>query len=233
VRLIALESWRHQAIVIGEDLGTVPEGLRERLAAHALYGTRVLWFEHDGQAFRQPSQWDPNGVATTTTHDLPTVAGWWHGHDIAWRSRIGQTLPREDGRDPVALDYERRAYDRDGLWHAFQQAGCAPPEAPVPPPEKAPVNEALSFVAASASPLVTCPLEDLLALEDQPNLPGSIDEHPNWRRRLPLMVDRLFSDPKVAARVDAVRRARDAAPAAAPRDDDRPDTPPPSEAPTP
>jgi len=233
VRLIALESWRHRAIVIGEDLGTVPEGLRERLAAHALYGTRVLWFEHDGNTFIPPARWDPNGVATTTTHDLPTVAGWWRGNDIDWRNRIGQTLPRADGRDPVALDRERRAHDRETLWHAFQQAGCAPRDARTPPPEAAPVDAALAFVAASASPLVTCPLEDLLALADQPNLPGSIDEHPNWRRRLPVAVDALFDDPALAARVEAVVRAREASPAgtgetpppAAPRDASPPSDP--------
>ncbi|PXW28170.1 4-alpha-glucanotransferase [Paraburkholderia caballeronis] len=238
VRLIALESWRHRAIVIGEDLGTVPEGLRERLAAHALYGTRVLWFEHDGNAFLAPDRWDPNGVATTTTHDLATVAGWWRGSDIDWRNRIGQTLPRDDGRDPVALEHERRAYDRDGLWHAFQQAGCAPRDTPAPPPDAAPVDAALRFVGASASPLFTCPLEDLLALADQPNLPGSIDEHPNWRRRLPLDVETLYRDPAVAARVQTIADARAAAPTradepppsagATPPDASRPDTAPPS-----
>ncbi|HTH62586.1 MAG TPA: 4-alpha-glucanotransferase [Paraburkholderia sp.] len=208
LRLVALESWRHRAIVIGEDLGTVPEGLRERLAAHALYGTRVLWFEQDGQAFLPPDRWDPNGVATTTTHDLPTIAGWWGGNDIDWRNRIGQTVPRADGRDPVALEHAQREHDRDKLWHAFQQAGCAPRDAPAPPRDDAPVDAALGFVAGTASPLVTCPLEDLLALADQPNLPGSIDEHPNWRRRLSLNVDALFADPAVAARIETIRRAR-------------------------
>jgi len=212
VRLIALESWRHRAIVIGEDLGTVPEGLRERLAAHALYGTRVLWFEQDRDGFLPPARWDPNGVATTTTHDLPTVAGWWSGHDIDWRHRIGQTLPRDDGQDAIGFEQAQRARERDTLWRSLQQAGCAPPDAPAPPPDAPPVDAALGFVAASASPLVTCPLEDLLALADQPNLPGSIDEHPNWRRRLPLAVDALYGDPQVAARIDAIVRARGAAP---------------------
>ncbi|MEX3824914.1 4-alpha-glucanotransferase, partial [Paraburkholderia sp. BR14262] len=210
VRLIALESWRHRAIVIGEDLGTVPPGLRERLAAHGLYGIRVLWFEHDGKGFLAPARWDPHGVATTTTHDLPTVAGWWSGADIDWRNRIGQTLPRADGRDPVALDRARRATDRVALWHALQHSGLAPRDTEPPPADEPPVNAALAYVAATHSPLVTCPLEDLLALSDQPNLPGSIDEHPNWRRRLPLPVETLFADPAVAARVEAVVRAREA-----------------------
>ncbi|WP_028223847.1 4-alpha-glucanotransferase [Paraburkholderia ferrariae] len=220
VRLIALESWRHRAIVIGEDLGTVPPGLRERLASHALYGIRVLWFERDGNAFLAPPRWDTNGIATTTTHDLPTVAGWWRGLDIDWRHRIGQTLPRADGRDPIALAHAERDVDRRALWQALQQAGFAPHDEALPPPERAPVEGALGYVAATASPLATCPLEDLLGLAEQPNLPGSIDEHPNWRQRLPLPVDLLYADPAFAARVETVVRAREAVTdAAAPQAD--------------
>lgn len=241
VRLISLESWRHRAIVIGEDLGTVPPGLRERLASHGLYGIRVLWFERDGDAFLAPPRWDAHGIATTTTHDLPTVAGWWRGLDIDWRNRIGQTLPRADGRDPVAFEHAARAADRSQLWQALRNAGFAPPTAAEPPPEKPPVDAALGYVAASASPLVTCPLEDLLGLADQPNLPGSIDEHPNWRQRLPLPVDALYADPAFAARVETVVRAREsvtavtattAATTAAGRSDSGAPTPPPT-APTP
>ncbi|WP_322045778.1 4-alpha-glucanotransferase [Paraburkholderia sp. J67] len=211
VRLIALESWRHRAIVIGEDLGTVPPGLRERLAAHGLYGIRVLWFEREGHGFLPPARYDAHGIATTTTHDLATVAGWWQGADIDWRNRIGQTLPRADGRDPVALEHAQRDADRAALWHALQQTGFAPREAAEPPPDDPPVDGALGYVAASASPLVTCPLEDLLGMADQPNLPGSIDEHPNWRQRLPLPVDVLFADPAFAARVETIVHARECA----------------------
>jgi 4-alpha-glucanotransferase len=216
VRLISLESWRHRAIVIGEDLGTVPPGLRERLASHALYGIRVLWFERHGNAFLAPQRWDRHGIATTTTHDLPTVAGWWRGLDIDWRNRIGQTLPRADGRDPVAVEQTQRAADRTELWQALQHAGFAPQDAAVPAADQPPIDAALGYVGATASPLVTCPLEDLLGLAEQPNLPGSIDEHPNWRRRLPLPVDALYADPAFAARVESVVRAREAVTAAPP-----------------
>jgi 4-alpha-glucanotransferase len=192
----------------------VPPGLRERLASHALYGIRVLWFERDGNAFLAPRRWDRHGIATTTTHDLPTVAGWWRGLDIDWRNRIGQTLPRADGRDPVAVEQAQRAADRTELWHALQQAAFAPQDAPVPAVDQPPVDAALGYVGATASPLVTCPLEDLLGLAEQPNLPGSIDEHPNWRRRLPLPVDALYADPAFAARVESVVRAREAVTAA-------------------
>jgi 4-alpha-glucanotransferase len=212
LRLIALESWRHRAIVIGEDLGTVPPGFRERLDEHGLAGIRVLWFERGewSRGFKMPRDWDRNAVATTTTHDLPTVTGWWRGADIVWRNQIGQTLPRADGRDPVEVALAERAEDRAALWDAFQWAGVAAHGVPAPPPESPPVDEALAFVAATPSPLVTYPLEDLLALEEQPNLPGSIDEHPNWRRRLALPIDELFSEPAFVDRLLAVDRARSA-----------------------
>jgi 4-alpha-glucanotransferase len=81
LRLIALESWRYRAIVVGEDLGTVPPGFTERLQEHGLLGIRVLWFERevDGPGFKPPREWDTGVTATTTTHDLPTVTGWWRG----------------------------------------------------------------------------------------------------------------------------------------------------------
>ncbi|MBN3814534.1 4-alpha-glucanotransferase, partial [Paraburkholderia sp. Ac-20347] len=100
---------------------------------------------------------------------------------------------------------------------ALQDTGFAPREAAAPPSDAPldalPVAGALGYVAASASPLVTCPLEDLLGLVDQPNLPGSIDEHPNWRQRLPLPVDTLYADAAVAQRVSTIVRARETAPA--------------------
>ncbi len=227
LRLIALESWRHRAIVIGEDLGTVPPGFRERLDEHGLAGIRVLWFEHatQGEGFKPPQAWDRNAVGTTTTHDLPTVAGWWRGSDITWRNRIGQTMARADGRDPVALAQEERAADRAKLWAAFQQAGVAAPEVPAPSLENPPVDEALAFVAATPGPLVTYPLEDLLAQVEQPNLPGSIDEHPNWRRRVTLPIDELFKDPTFCDRLLAVDRARSAAVRSSSNASVEPDTP--------
>jgi 4-alpha-glucanotransferase len=232
LRLIALESWRHRAIVIGEDLGTVPPGFRERLDEHGIAGIRVLWFERavDGNDFKPPQEWDRNAVGTTTTHDLPTVAGWWRGSDIAWRNRIGQTSARPDGQDPEEAAHEERTSDRAALWRAFQQAGVAAPDVSAPPPDSAPVDEALAFVAATPGPLVTLPLEDLLALDEQPNLPGSIDEHPNWRRRLSLSIDELFDDEDFNDRLLAVDRARRAAsapvpPAAPPTASSEPDTP--------
>src|SRR6202020_1572736 len=79
-----------QAIVVGEDLGTVPEGFREALEITGVHGMRVMWFERSGQAFVAPDAWDSSAVAMTSTHDLPTVAGWWHGSDITTRAESGR-----------------------------------------------------------------------------------------------------------------------------------------------
>jgi 4-alpha-glucanotransferase len=179
MRLIALESYRHRAIVIGEDLGTVPPGFRAKTTRAGMSGMRVLWFERTAAGkFRAPAQWDRSAVAMTTTHDLPTVAGWWRGNDIAWRARV------DSAPDPHAERTERAA-DRTRLWQSMQKSGAT--DEPEPPPDNpAPaVTAAVKHVAGSACDLALIAIEDILGLDEQPNLPGTIDQHPNWRRRLP------------------------------------------------
>jgi 4-alpha-glucanotransferase len=246
LRLIALESWRHRAVVIGEDLGTVPAGLRERLAESGLLGIRVLWFEQgeirarrdanetgtrDKQIlFKSPQAWDTTAAATTTTHDLPTVTGWWRGSDIDWRAHVGQIAPAPQAdavpgsataapataapggpaplEQALAAAHALREQERRALWRAFEQAGVAVPGHAMPPREAAPLDETLAFVGMTPAPLVTYPLEDLLGLAEQPNLPGSIDEHPNWRRRMSASIAQLFEDAALARRLTAIRAQR-------------------------
>jgi 4-alpha-glucanotransferase len=199
LRLLALESHRHGAVVIGEDLGTVPPGFRARLRRAGIAGMDVLWFERTRTNFRKPSRWRPDAVAMTTTHDLPTVAGWWSGEDIRTRRALGLGAPGEEAE---------RQQDRRRLWRAFASEGVA---AGPPPPTDRPaptVDAALAYVARSPSPLMLAPLEDLLGLAEQPNLPGTIDEHPNWRRRLPVEARELFATPDVRARAEAINRRR-------------------------
>ena len=102
LRLLALEASRASALVIGEDLGTVPEGLREELARRQVLGTRVLLFERRGERFVPPAQWPADAMATTSTHDLPSLSGWWRGQDIHWRGRAGHRSAEE-----CAADLER------------------------------------------------------------------------------------------------------------------------------
>jgi 4-alpha-glucanotransferase len=103
---------------------------------------------------------------------------------------------------------EERGEDRRHLWRAIQEAGVAPGDVKVPSIDKAPVDEALLFVGLTPAPLVSYPLEDLLGVAEQPNLPGSIDEHPNWRRRLALPVEEMFANAAFSGRLLAVDSAR-------------------------
>ena len=201
LRLVALESQRHRAVVIGEDLGTLPEGLQDRLSRAAIAGLRVLWFERTGAHFSPPSGWTRTAVAMTTTHDLPTVAGWWQGNDIAWRERLGMAGDSEAQREE----------DRAELWMAFRNSGAT--AAPIPPASQpaAAVDAACAHVGLAASMLTLLPIEDALALTEQPNLPGTQDEHPNWRRRLPGTVEEIMARPEVAGRLAALNKARRAA----------------------
>jgi 4-alpha-glucanotransferase len=204
LRLIALESWRHRAIVIGEDLGTVPEGFGERLARAGVLGIRVLWFQRDKAHFLAPAAWSADAIATTTTHDLPTFAGWWEGRDIGWRTRLD--LLEEDATEMGERD--AREQDRAMLWKAFTEAGCARGAAPPADMEHAPADEAIAFLAATPAPLAILPIEDALGLPEQWNIPGTTDSHPNWRRRLRQPVEDLLDESAVAARLAILDGAR-------------------------
>lgn len=204
LRLLAIESHRNDAIVVGEDLGTLPGGFRETLEAAGLHGMRVLWFERSPHQFLHPSAWDHSAVAMTTTHDLPTVAGWWHGTDIARRAAAGRLGVGVNETDVAA----ERATDRTQLWQAFAEAGVVEGVAPPPAETGHVVDAALEFVARTESPMVLTPLEDLLGHEEQPNLPGTIDEHPNWRRRMQQDAARLLEEPQAAMRVAAIAKRR-------------------------
>jgi len=208
LRLIALESHRAKAIVVGEDLGTVPEGFREATTEAAVMGMRVLWFERDAktEAFTPPAAWDAEALALTTTHDLPTVAGWWCGRDIDWKVKLNRKGKYAD----EAGERQARTADRDLLWRACVDAGVADgPSPPTDQPAKA-VDAVLALAAKTPCELAIIPIEDLLALPEQPNEPGTIDEHPNWRRRLPAAPEILFQAAEVSDRLNALSLERPA-----------------------
>jgi 4-alpha-glucanotransferase len=178
LHLVALESHLNRAIVIGEDLGTVPEGFRKEIAAAGILGMQVLWFERNSSGrFIPPAKWRRDAVAMTTTHDLPTVAGWWTEHDIDWQKRLHRLRTGEGHLR------NKRAADRNQLWSAFRRAKCSnagPPARDMPSPA---IKAALDFVGRTRCRIAFAPLEDIDGDRDQPNMPGTVDEHPNWRRR--------------------------------------------------
>ena len=202
LRLIKLESHRHRAIVLAEDLGTVPEGFQDRLRDAGIDGMRVLWFERDtDEHFTSPRAWTQQAAAMTSTHDLPTLAGWWAGNDLDWNEKLGHVADPQDAR-------RQRAADRDALWQAFQRSGAADGECPAEDDTAGFADAACVHVGRSACELVMLPVEDALGLREQPNLPGTLDEHPNWRRRLPAESAVLLDDEATARRLQALDRAR-------------------------
>ena len=204
LRILAIESHRARAVVIGEDLGTVPEGLRPKLAQRAVHGMNVLWFEKDDDGgFLPPADWRPSSVAMTGTHDLATVAGWWKGRDIDWSWRLGRS-----GKANEDEDRQEREGDRDRLWRAFERSGAATGARPADWDRDPVVDAAAAHIGTASGELAILPLDDLVGLEEQPNLPGTMDEHPNWRRRLPAPVPELLADPQVAARARRIGAAR-------------------------
>jgi 4-alpha-glucanotransferase len=197
-RLVMLESVRHSGIVVAEDLGTVPEGFRADLARGGIAGMSILWFERDGPRFVPPAHWRPDTAGLTTTHDLPTVAGWWRGTDIGWREHL----------HIAGEDAEKREFDRGCLWDACVQSGSAAGSRPGADDAETIVDAVVAHVATASSDLVILPIEDALALCEQPNIPGTIDEHPNWRRRLPTPAATCLAAPRVAARLATMDRKR-------------------------
>lgn len=200
LRLIALESTRARAVVLGEDLGTIPEGFQDRMAGSGVMGMRVLWFEQLHGLFTDPRGWSQTAAAMTSTHDLPTVAGWWSGRDLDWR-RQARAAAEPDTEMHEAKVRER---ERSALWSALVHSQAADGPAPDPQDPGPVVDATVRHLATAGCDMAILPLEDALALRDQPNVPGTTTEHPNWRRRYPGMSDVLLDTPEVAARLAAL-----------------------------
>jgi (1->4)-alpha-D-glucan 1-alpha-D-glucosylmutase len=180
--IVALESQRNHCLVIGEDLGTVPDEIRHALAERGVLSYRLMYFERDGAgALKPPGDYPRDALVAVSTHDLPPLAGWWEGRDIEWRYRLG-LLP-----DPQMADALRTARrdERRRLLEALQRAGLAA-QADVPP-----LEAAHAYLGATPSAVMMLQLEDVLGVVEQANLPGTVDEHPNWRRKLPCDLDAM------------------------------------------
>jgi 4-alpha-glucanotransferase len=206
--VLALESARHRCLVVGEDLGTVPDEMRHAMAEFAVYSYKVLLFEKHGDGrFRAPGEYVRRAIATVTTHDLPTLRGWWDGLDLALRDRL-QLFPGEEIRRHVL---EERLRDRVQMLaalaaeHLHPAPGAA--EGTVPPYGEALAHDVQLYLARSAAGLVVLQYEDLLGMTDPVNVPGTSHEHANWQRKVTADIDdalgreatrRLFADVKRA-----------------------------------
>lgn len=194
--ILALESHRQRCLVIGEDLGTVPEGFRERMASCNVMSYKVLYFEKDGDRFKTPGEYPGLSLACVTTHDLATVTGFWQSADIDLKHSLNLYPSAE------AEDGERagRQHDRALLLRALASESILPDGFNADNPDGSVMNAQLSaalhqFLARSQATLLLVQVDDLAGESEQVNVPGTVDERPNWRRRLSTTVDELASTP--------------------------------------
>ncbi|MEH2624855.1 4-alpha-glucanotransferase [Bradyrhizobium sp. AZCC 1719] len=177
----ALESLTQRCVVIGEDLGTVPEGFRDQIADWGIWSYLVMMFERDDHgSFRSIDHYLTNALVTFNTHDLSTYAG--------WRSFGDLKLKRSLGIDPGESDEAR--------WHALAMLDDVLRHNDI---YRNDLYSVANFLARTKSRLLAVSLEDLLGVVDQPNIPGTVNEHPNWRQRLPVSIEEMTSTVDVAA----------------------------------
>ncbi|WP_369137892.1 4-alpha-glucanotransferase [Modestobacter versicolor] len=172
--IVALESHRAQAIVVGEDLGTVEDGVREAMAEHGILSYKLLWFEDDA-----PAQWPAEAMAAVTTHDLPTVPGLWTGSDLAEQREHGLGTDEDLERGRSSL-----------LAHLGKVAKKSTPDQAV--------RAAYRRLAGAPCTLISATLDDALGEERRPNMPGA-GERPNWCLPLPVPTEELAGHPGVQA----------------------------------
>lgn len=205
--IIALESERHRCLVIGEDLGTVSRGFRPAMQRAGLLSCRVLYFEREqGGAFLPPEAYPRQALVSVSTHDLPTLRGFWTGRDLKWRDLLAR-FPDEDASKNA---HAERSRDRALLLQALRRAGLLPAGIdPERPPDELSDELALAvhrYLARTPGHLLMVQIEDALGEEEQPNLPGA-QEHPNWRRKLGRDLEGFADEPAVGRIAEAMAAA--------------------------
>ena len=199
IRVLALESVRGQFMVIGEDLGTVADFIREALEKFGVHSYRLFFFEkHRDGSLKLPDEYPQRALVSASTHDLPTLAGFWTGDDIELRWHLGLILDRES--------YERqrveRGLERQNMLDALHYLNLLPVWFPrhvgdVPELTGELHNAIIGFLASTPSELLVINQEDLFKQPRQQNLPGTTAEYPNWRNKMTFRIDELWSVPYV------------------------------------
>jgi 4-alpha-glucanotransferase len=195
LRMVALHSARARCLVVGEDLGTVAKGFRRATARAGVLSYRLLYFERSkAGGFLGPRRYPANALISVSTHDLPTLAGFWSARDLAWRDRLELWPDAATG----AGAYADRRLGRARLIAALKRAGLLADRFAAEEDEPLPAEVLLAahrFLAGAPSALMMLQIEDALGEVEQANLPGTVDQHPNWRRKLPLGLDELADHP--------------------------------------
>ncbi|HTS48189.1 MAG TPA: 4-alpha-glucanotransferase [Bryobacteraceae bacterium] len=199
--ILALESVRQQIPIVGEDLGTVPDEIRESLHRFGILSYRLLYFERGPNGrFRTPAEYPREALVSVTTHDLPTLAGFWLGRDIEARRAAG-LLPEESSYRKMT---EERAGEKQRILDVLHELHLLPDWFPrsareVPELTGELHNAIVGFLASTPSKLMVLNQEDLLKETEQQNLPGTTEQYPNWRRKMRCTVEELWTSPEIQA----------------------------------
>jgi len=181
--ILTLESVKNEVVLIGEDLGTVPRFLRSALRRSSILSSRVFYFEREGSSPRHPREYPRESYATLNTHDMPPLLAFLEGKDILLRKDLGIFTPEE----ATVLLEDRKRFLEECL-KTLREWGFLQEDNPAP---QALLFALLRFLAATPSRVVSVSLDDLLESTTQVNLPGTVEEYPNWRCRLPMRWERL------------------------------------------
>ncbi|HDT6545484.1 TPA: 4-alpha-glucanotransferase [Kluyvera ascorbata] len=210
--ILALESKRHRCMVIGEDLGTVPVEIVGKLRKSGVYSYKVLYFENDSEkTFRAPKAYPEQSMAVATTHDLPTLRGYWESGDLT----LGNALGLYPDADVLRGLYQDRELAKQGLLDALHKYGALPKRAG----HKASLMSMTStlsrgmqrYIADSNSVLLGLQPEDWLQMSAPVNIPGTSTEYPNWRRKLTTTLEAMFADESVNKLIKDLDKRRKAA----------------------
>jgi 4-alpha-glucanotransferase len=207
IAILALESHRNECVVIGEDLGTVPDEVRLAMERYGIYHYKVLFFERefDGR-FKPPNAYVRNALATVTTHDLPTLRGWWESCDIELRDRLN-LYPSEEIKAEV---HESRIGERVSMMQALheQRLWYWPPNEPLPEYSPALSRAIHAYLGLSNANIAMVQIEDLIGMTDAVNVPGTDQEHANWQRKVALETAEIFARADVRDILAAMNTAR-------------------------
>lgn len=196
VRILALESVRNKVVVVGEDLGTVEPFIRETLQRFGVLSYRLFYFERQGEGEFVPFQkYPPQALVSSTTHDLPTLAGFWISEDIEARRRAGMIADERSYHEQM----EGRGRDKQKMLDVLFSHGLLPPHFPrlaehVPELTGELHNAVIGFLASSPSQLLLVNQEDLTKEISQQNLPGTTSQYPNWSRKMKFSVEQLLTE---------------------------------------
>lgn len=207
--ILALESQRQQAVIIGEDLGTVPAGIRELLQQYAIYSYRVFFFETapDG-GYISPHHYPEQAMATLSTHDLPTLIGFWHCEDL----KLGQQLGLYQDQAMLQQLYQQRHVNKQRILDSLHGHGRLPEDYPRSVEHLA-MDRILNYamqqhLAAGAQQLLCLQIEDWLEMTQPVNVPGTSNEYPNWRRKLSTELEQWTTNEAISSLLQSLTQLR-------------------------